>query len=46
MSELPDLLRSIIDDDKKTPLLIDNSDDDKVTAFLSYKVGTVCRRTS
>lgn len=31
------MIKTIIDDQKRTPLLIDNSEDDKVTAFLSYK---------
>lgn len=31
------MIKNIVDDQKKTPLLIDNSEDGKVTAFLSYK---------
>lgn len=38
LSGLPDLIKKIVDEDNKTPLLIDNSEDEKVTAFLSYKV--------
>eukprot|EP00903_Cladosiphon_okamuranus_P018770 g17268.t3 len=37
LSGLPSMISTIIDDQKRTPLLIDNSEDDKVTAFLSYK---------
>lgn len=37
LSGLPDLIKKIVDEDNKTPLLIDNSEDEKVTAFLSYK---------
>eukprot|EP00752_Nemacystus_decipiens_P002109 g2014.t3 len=37
LSGLPDVINTIIDDQKRTPLLIDNSEDDRVTAFLSYK---------
>ncbi|CAM9568809.1 unnamed protein product [Scytosiphon promiscuus] len=35
--ELPDIIKKVVDGDKKTPLLIDNSEDDRVSAFLSYK---------
>lgn len=31
------MIKTIVDIQNKTPLLIDNSEDDKVTAFLSYK---------
>lgn len=39
------MIKTIIEN-SKTPLLIDNSEDEKVTAFLSYKVRRVyrCRR--
>lgn len=37
LSGLPDMIKTIIDDQNKTPLLIDNSEDGKVAAFLSYK---------
>ncbi|CAM9345209.1 unnamed protein product [Ectocarpus sp. 12 AP-2014] len=37
LSGLPELIEKIVDQDKRTPLLIDNSEEGKVTAYLSYK---------
>lgn len=41
MTELVDELNRTIDDEKMTPLLVDNSDDGRVAAFFSYN-GIVC----
>ncbi|CAM9712778.1 unnamed protein product [Chrysoparadoxa australica] len=35
--ELPDLIEEIYSEEEKTPLIIDNSEDGKVSAYLSYK---------
>lgn len=40
LSGLLDAIKAVIEDGKKTPLLIDNSEEENVTAFLSYKVTT------
>jgi hypothetical protein len=36
MAELPALIAATIDELKLTPLLLDSSSDDRVSAFLSY----------
>lgn len=40
LSGLLDAIAAIIEDGHKTPLLIDNSEEENVTTFLSYKVTT------
>ena len=38
LSGLLDAITAVIEDGNKTPLLIDNSEEQNVTTFLSYKV--------
>ena len=40
LSGLLDAIKSVVEDQNKTPLLIDNSQEENVTAFLSYKART------
>lgn len=41
LSGLMDAITAVIEDGNKTPLLIDNSEEENVTTFLSYKVTTL-----